>query len=335
MKMSHFTKLIVLFLITLSAVCISAAQTRSRGGVVADELVDRRPARPKPPRGVPLPKPRPKPKVKRSRTEKNVFGHVTAARTGPALPIKVTNIGITFWKLRPPRANEIGKQLPCEDASGAMRTCMAERVGLDTAFKIGDKVRFAIESSEPGYLYVLDRETFADGSLGQPRLIFPYTDEDENNNEIGPGMLFDIPDQRDDEPYYDLALEKTGSSSAHTGEYMSIIISPKPLNIFKPDKDRFVKVTNELVTIEAAAEVEIFTRTDAADKLFSVVEAEASCGPTRRSLIRKNTDNKSDKPCGTEARQLYRDEAKPQSYYRSSVPSGQPAVAFVKLKVQP
>jgi len=339
MKIKTFYLIIAAVAITFSTSTASNAQNdgpRSRG-VTLDALANQRPERPRE-KGVrpkPVrPKPNPKPRYNPVRTEKNVFKHANLVAKGPVLPLKVTNIGVTFWKLRPPRSQEIGKELPCEDKLGTMRTCIAERVGPDTTFKIGDQVRFAIESSETGYLYVLDRETYADGKVGQPKLIFPYTAEDEENNEIGPGMLFDIPDQRDDEPYFNIKLDKAGSA-AHTGEYISIIISPKPLNIFRPDKDRFVKVTNELVAIETAATVDIFTRTDEDDKLFSAVEAEASCGPTARSLVRKSVDNKSDKPCGKMSRQLYRDEAKPQSLYRSTVPTGQPAVAFVRLPVQP
>lgn len=331
MKLKYFTKLSIVVSLILSATAIAAAQNGPTSrSVTSDDFGAQRPSKPRPPRTKYV---KPKSyKYNHSRTDKNVvrWGKKVAPPTVAAnLPIKVTDIGITLWKLRPPRSKEVGHLLPVRDETDTVRMWLAERVPTDTIFKVGDKIRFAIESSDSGYLYVIDRETFADGTYGEPLLVFPASPDEDNA--IGPGMLFDLPDQREDNPYFNLQVVKSGGAEM-TGDLLTVIISPKPLSIFKPDEKGYVKNSDDLVALEAAAEVEIFSRTDSDNKVFSKVEAEATCGQKTRGLVREKS---TDKPCGNLSRQLNREEAKPQAIYRTKVPAGQPAVAFVRLAVRP
>jgi len=43
-----------------------------------------------------------------------------------------------------------------------------ERISPDTKLAQGDKLRISVEGARKGYLYVIDREQYADGSLGEP-----------------------------------------------------------------------------------------------------------------------------------------------------------------------
>ena len=202
-----------------------------------------------------------------------------------------------------------------------MRTkWLGERTSVDTVFAAGDKLRFAVESSISGYLYVIGRESYSDGRFGAPYPIFPESPSDDNS--VRPGMLFDFPDQRDDLPYLSLNPKKEN----YTGEIMTIIVSPRPLTIIKIDKDGNVKDSDELRDLELSAEVEIFSRMDMADKLYSKAESTAACGVKARKL-------ELEKGCGRTGA-LTREESLPQSIYQVKAPSGQPAVAFVKLTVK-
>ena len=172
---------------------------------------------------------------------------------------------------------------------------LAERVPIDTTFEAGDRIRFAIESSDSGYLYVFGCETYSDGSFGAPYPIFAASRTD--SNMVRPGMLFDIPDQREDLPYLKLNPKKPN----YTGELLTIIISPKPSADLAVDKSGNLRNGSGLSELEFGSEVEIFSRTDSADKIFSRAESEATCGVKTRELVRETPTAD---PCGTRSRQL-------------------------------
>jgi hypothetical protein len=203
---------------------------------------------------------------------------------------------------------------------------IAERVPLDTVFSAGDRVRLAIESSDSGYLYVFGRETYADGSFGAPYPIFAGSKGSVYG--VRPGMLFDIPDQREDTPYFKITPKRPD----HNGELITIIVSPKPYEDLALDKNGELKNTDILSQLEFGSEVEIFSRTDTLDKIFSKSESEATCGVKTRELVRESPTGGG--PCGTRSRQLSREDALPQTIFRVRSQSGKPAVAFVKLAVR-
>ena len=232
---------------------------------------------------------------------------------------RVVDLGITVWKMRPPHPNEAGFYMPVLDERKERKMWLAERVPEDMVFRAGDKVRFAVESSVPGFLYVFDRETYSDGRLGEPLLLFPERSGDDNS--VRPGVLFDLPDQREDVPYFNITPRK----DKYAGELLTIIVSPGPLSNFSADGTGKLRSVAYLANLEADAQVEIFSRSDADNRIFSNSEAEATCGAKSRERGL----------CGIASRQLTRDEPQPQSLYRVKTVAGQPAVAFVKLAAAP
>ncbi len=237
------------------------------------------------------------------------------------LPKSIARIGVTIWKLRPPVGNEPGFYFVVSDDNNKEQRLIAERVGVDSVFRTQDMLRFAVESDNTGYLYMIGRETYSDGSYGVPYAIFPGSASDENT--ILPGMLFDYPDQRDDPPFLTLEPNKPN----YTGELMTVIVSPKPLTIMRMEKDNHhIKDSKELQDLESGADVEVFSRTDPDDKVYSKTESETACGAKTRDLLKK----KSGRSCG----QLYNDDPQPQAIYHVKVSPGQPAVAFIKLTVR-
>ena len=97
----------------------------------------------------------------------------------------------------------------------------AQRVEADHQFHEGDLLRLSIESPWTGYLYVIDRDWFTDGSSGETNLIFPVRGE---NNRMKAGKLIDIPAEHD-------APFKAKPKSNQAGEMLTIIITSKPLSL--------------------------------------------------------------------------------------------------------
>lgn len=155
---------------------------------------------------------------------------------GSAAKVLASNaeLGITIWRLRPSRA---------EDDQGARLLVMQEseqtqwtpeRVEANSHLKIGERVRISVESPRPGYLYVVDREKYADGSLGESYLIFPTTRTRGGDNLVKPGKLIDIPAQEDNPNYF--TLVPSPGRNDQIGEVLTIIVTPRPLPISVTEK---------------------------------------------------------------------------------------------------
>src|SRR6516162_10063382 len=97
-----------------------------------------------------------------------------ATQNQPAEQADGEMIGLTIWRLRPPRAADNREaRLLLEEVSSKEVEWTPERVEADTIFASGERVRLGIESPRDGYLYVIDREQYTDGAVSDPYLIFP------------------------------------------------------------------------------------------------------------------------------------------------------------------
>ena len=77
------------------------------------------------------------------------------------MPVFAANeqLGVTLWRLRPEQAGDTGARLlTMKGSSNDTPKMIAERVGLNTIFKMGEKVRISVEAPRSGYLYIIDRE---------------------------------------------------------------------------------------------------------------------------------------------------------------------------------
>ena len=135
-------------------------------------------------------------------------------------------LGVTIWRLASDKDSvDASKEAATIKESGASQQYMPTRVSAETKFTQGDKVRLSFESPNGGYLYVIDRELYADGTVGEPRLIFPTMMARGGNNLIGAGQMIDIPSQSDRVPYYTLESKNKN----WRGELLTVIVSPEPL----------------------------------------------------------------------------------------------------------
>lgn len=134
-------------------------------------------------------------------------------------------IGITFWRLREATARELNgdKRLLLQ------QKYIAGRVAAETAFNRDDLVRLSVEAprANGAYLYVIDRELYADGSIGSPYLILPSRTVRNGDHEIVAGKVLDLPASSDDIPYFSFSSDRAD----YVGEQLTIIISPRPLNL--------------------------------------------------------------------------------------------------------
>ena len=153
--------------------------------------------------------------------------------------VKGALVGITVWRLRPSKVGEGSGQraLIQEEVSGQEWT--AERVAAGSPLAEGQKVRVSAESGQDGYLYIIDRDEYADGTKGVPYLIFPTLRTRGGDNHVGPGMVIEIPAQDDNPPYFKVQRSRPDE----VNEVLTLLITPKPMDELKIERGR-IKLTD-------------------------------------------------------------------------------------------
>ncbi len=214
-------------------------------------------------------------------------------------------VGVTIWRLRPALRSDSGERLIVHD-DNATTEWLPERISANTRLMQGDRLRISVEAVRTGYLYVIDREQYADGRLGEPYLIFPTTRTSGGVNEVSAGRLVEIPAQDDSPPFFTMKKSRPD----HVAEVVSVLISPTPLE--------GVQVTDKAQRL-----------TDA-----QVAKWEKSWGSSVGLLEMSTagqTWTKEEKESNTRA--LTASAPAPQLlFYRPSVKASEPM--FVKLKLQ-
>jgi len=152
-----------------------------------------------------------------------------------------TVVGVTLWRLRPARQSDSGERLIVHD-DNADSEWLPERISASTRLVQGDKLRISVEAVRGGYLYVIDREQYADGSLGEPYLIFPTTRTAGGDNQVAIGRLVEIPAQDDNPPFF--TMKK--SRADHVAEVLSVIVTPTKLDGVQIT-DKALKLTDSQV----------------------------------------------------------------------------------------
>lgn len=223
-----------------------------------------------------------------------------------------TVLGITLWRLRPAAAKddkEVRLFKHVKDNTNVAQWT-PERISVDTPLAIGQRVRLSIESARTGYLYVINRELYADGTMGEPYLIFPTTALRGGENKVTVGRIVDIPAQEDNPNYFNLLPDRADLA----GEVISVLITPEPL----PN----VKITDEALPLSKA---------DVADweKKWATqigrLEMENSVG---KAWTKEEKDAGS-----TNGKQLNAASPTPQTlYYRPEAKATDPMMVSVKLK---
>jgi hypothetical protein len=234
---------------------------------------------------------------------------IATPNVSPDRVIADTVVGVTLWRLRPSKTTDTGERILVQEGPESA-DWIPERVEADTKLTAGTRVRLSVEAARAGYLYVIDREQYADGSLGEPLLIFPTTHTNGGNNEVKAGRVIEIPAGDDRPPFFTLKP----SRSAQVGEVISVLVSPIPL------EDLQIGANAQKLSVQ------------------QVAAWEESWGGTVGRLEMQNGAGKTwtrpEKEAGADAtRSLTQDEPAPQTlYYKPEAKSGQPVMVNVALR---
>lgn len=255
--------------------------------IIAEEFLKKRPA-----------------PAKTSAIKKPAYRIVNPSASPKASAAATMDLGVTLWRLRPSQSSDEGARLLVQDAS----ELTAERLDTGAPLAIGDRVRLTIESPAAGFLYVVDRELYADGTMSEPYLIFPTNRTRNGDNAVRPGRLVDIPDQQDRPNYFSVRPSRPGQ----VGELITILVSPSALDSVTI-ADKPLVLANDLVaTWEKSwmAPVQQFALEGGAKKLWTR-EEQASAGDATRLLKQ--------------------DDPPPQTIFRLAAKKGAPVLVNVRL----
>lgn len=172
----------------------------------------------------------------RRRAYRNATPNVPVNNVAPE-----TVVGVTLWRLRAATRNDSGERLIVHD-NNASSEWVPERIGANTRLVQGDRLRISVEAVRSGFVYVINREQYADGTFGEPYLIFPTTRTGAGDNEVAIGRLLDIPYQDDSPPFFTMRK----SRADHVAEVLSVIVAPTRLEGVKIT-DKALKLTDEQV----------------------------------------------------------------------------------------
>ncbi len=234
----------------------------------------------------------------------------SAKKSAAAKSGNYQQLGLTLWRLRPAKTSDRAEaaRIIVQEGDETVEWT-PERVRADTPLQMGEKIRFSFESPQPGFLYVIDRERYADGSVGDPYLIFPTTRTRGGDNKVAPGHIIEIPAQ-DDRPNY-FTLKQTRADQI--GELVTVIVSAQPLADITINH-KALKLAPELVTKweqQWGAQAEKFEMTGGAGRIWTRAEQEAGADVSR---------------------QLTQDDPGPQTVYRVAVKPGGSLLVNVGLK---
>ncbi len=236
--------------------------TRLERDIVPEGFIKARPVKP----GAERPK--------RARYRRVIAG--SSARAGSD---RATQLGLTIWRLRRAAAADIGERIIVQE-EGEIVDWIPERVRAGTPMRVGERIRLSFESQQEGYLYVINREQYEGGRLGDPLLIFPTTRARNGDNRVEAGRLIEIPAQEDRPNFFTLRRSRLDQ----TGEQLIAIITPKPIADLTIG-ERPLKLTDQ--TVEEwerswGAKAEQFELANGAGNPWTKIEREAGADVTRR-----------------------------------------------------
>ena len=218
------------------------------------------------------------------------------------------DVGVTLWRFRRSTAADKTKELIEEDDSGPAEWTL-ERIDDTTPLSLNQKVRLSIESlSKSGYLYVIDREQYGDGTLGDPYLIFP-TQKTRDANYVKAGKLIYIPSATGK-----FRIQFSNGPKRPVGEMVTMVVSSKPL----VDPDRLEPTRIRL----ARADVEAWEKDWKAIPLKLDLE-----GGLGQSMTEKEQS-----AGASPSLQLTQDDPPPQTVYRLAIKPENPVVLSVLLR---
>jgi len=223
-----------------------------------------------------------------------------------------SQVGLTIWRLRKSVSTDTNAKLVIEGGDGASQWTPI-RVEAGTPLAVDDMVRLSIESSVDGYLYVIDRGQYHDGTMSEPKLIFPTTRTRGGDNRVKPGRLIEIPAQDDRPSYFHLR----SSRGELVSELLTFVVAKQPI------ADLAEQITSQPLTLDKAllaswqnmwaGKAEHFELAGGQGKPWTTAEREAGADTSR---------------------ELTQDDAPPQTIFRVAHQINSPFLVNLNLLVQ-
>jgi hypothetical protein len=199
-----------------------------------------------------------------------------ATKKPPVRPMKGTLVGVTVWRLRPSKPGDTREVRALIQEDGGEGEWTPERVAADAPLAEGQKVRISTETAQEGYLYVIDRDEYADGTKGDAYLIFPTLRTRGGDNRVTPGMVVEVPAPDDNPPYFKVQRSRPDQIN----EVLIFLISPKPLAELKIGRQRAKVSEDQFARWEKQWKAQSRKLEDAAQegKVYTVAEKVAARG---------------------------------------------------------
>lgn len=289
-----------LLILAAGSFTLAAAQDEEKG-IRAEEFLGTRPAM-NPPRKNPPSIPSRYKNATKLPTGTNV--------AAPPEGLTFAQVGVTTWRFRKSTSQDKTKELIEVDVDEGPAEYTLERVQDGEPLASGQIVRLSIESlNRDGFLYVIDREQYADGSLSEPLLIFP-SKRSADANRVKAGRVISIP----------------------AGKGKGFQLKPRP-----GDKRQVA----ELITI-LVAPTQLVDPTKLGAKAYlpaqQVAEWEKKWGatPTKFELDGGlgQAMTEQEQVAGASAVQLTQDDPGPQTVYRVAIKPDSPVLLSVPLKLK-
>ena len=220
---------------------------------------------------------------------------------GPPPPgQEYVRIGVTIWRFSP-------SQCPLEDcptptANSKSLVDTATRIEDNLPLSTGERVRLGIESlSRSAFIYVIDREQFADGTLGDAYLIFPTRNINGGKNVAQPGLQVQLP--RADGCF---CVKSRNPQKPLVADQLVVVVSP--LSLLPPKLAGYVRRAEQTITYRGSLQ---------GGRALKQTPQEAQAGT---------------KGLFDTASVLTRNDLPPQNFYQSTVSVGEAAVFRLSLR---
>src|SRR5262249_52265307 len=230
-------------------------------------------------------------------TYKPVTQSATTAPIGTGIMV-----GLTPWRVVDAKPNT--RVLRLKKKSGT-KDCTQERIEVGTPITQEDSYRFTFEMPATGYLYVIDREQYANGKLGDPYLIYPNAAGD---NVVVPGRLIEIPDRREDPNSFTI-----DPKPGQVAEVLYFLVTPEPIPGLKFSHDPVLLDPASFATWQKNAVTKAERYDLEGGTGMTLSEAEDKAGADRTNSVTQ-------------------DDPLPQTLYRVSAKPGTPVLIEIPLK---
>lgn len=212
-----------------------------------------------------------------------------------------------------------------------------ERISDTTTITDGTLMQMVIEylahpdaagsrlTNQVGYVYVINREQYANGKYGAPKLIFPTKRTYEGDSRLLPGKTVTLP-----VPDRAWRVSRSASETAQAFETYTIIVSPTPL---KDTSGRELQRGNLGVGSLTLDEklVDGWVRLWGGGEWRGELEDGAGQLITRREQISSGDPSRGERSTDEESSDLTKEDVPPQILYRKVLSPGGKMLVTVKL----